>query len=147
MSEYMPSVLERELREAGLRVTSQRLQVFKIVSESDAHLSAEDIHVLVREQDGDASLATVYRTLKVLREAGLVAPHYLGKDHEKEHFEPSSKPEHFHFTCHRCGQVFEFETELVNALKTRLRKDKGWVLGHACMCLEGLCSDCKTMYA
>lgn len=142
MSEVPLSVLEGELREAGLRVTSQRLQVFKIVSESDAHLAAEDIHAIVREQNRGVSLATIYRTLNALRGAGLVAPHYLGRDHEREHFEHSGKPEHFHFTCQRCGQVFEFETELMQTLKVKLREEKGWVLARSCMCFEGICSEC-----
>jgi Fur family ferric uptake transcriptional regulator len=147
MSEPPDSAIDGELREAGLRVTSQRLLVFNIVCKSDAHLSADDIHAMVRRQDGDVSLATIYRTLNALSEAGLVAPHYLGRDHEREHFEHSGKPEHYHFTCVRCGQVFEFETEAMQTLKVRLREDKDWVLIHSCMCFEGVCSKCRDKYA
>ncbi len=136
------SILESELRETGLRVTAQRLQVLKIVSESEEHLSVEDIHAKAREQDGMVSLATIYRTLKALKDAGLVEPHYLGRNHQREHFERARHPDHFHFKCQRCGRVHEFETELVERLRDNLRLDKGWELNDVCMCFEGVCAKC-----
>jgi len=136
------SVLEGELREAGLRVTTQRMQILRIVTESDEHLSAEDIQAMAHEQDGSVSLATTYRTLKALKDAGLVEPHYLGRNHQREHFERTRRPDHFHFKCQRCHSVFEFENDAMRALKADLQSMKGWELKQACMCFEGICHQC-----
>lgn len=130
------------LRSVGLKVTRQRMLVLEILSDSEGHLDADAIHQLAREGGEEVSLATVYRTLRALREAGIVEQRFLGRQHDRERYEAVGRPEHYHFTCHGCGQVFEFETERIHQMKLELGSKHGWVLDHSCLCLEGWCASC-----
>jgi Fur family ferric uptake transcriptional regulator len=142
MREIPVSVLEGELREAGLRVTSQRLQVLRIITEADDHLSAEDIHAIVREQEGGVSLATVYRTLNALKETDLLESQYLSRHHHRERFERARQPGHYHFKCQRCSRIYEFESNVLHPLRAELKSKRGWDLKEMCMCFEGICEQC-----
>jgi Fur family ferric uptake transcriptional regulator len=134
----------QELRAAGLRATNQRALVLSIIRQSDGHLDAEEIYSAARAQDAGLSLATVYRTLRALRLAGLVQQRYFGPSHSHDHYEASGQSEHYHFTCVRCGQVCEFETPLVRRLSKELEGKHGWKVRHAVFLLEGLCSACAS---
>ena len=133
---------EEVLREAGKRVTSQRLLVLEIITESNHHLTAEDIYGLAKERDSNISLATVYRNLQVLQELDLIEHRYFAREHGKEQYEATGAPEHYHFTCRVCGQVIEFGTPLMAQLREDLRERFGWQLDRSCMCLEGVCAEC-----
>ncbi|MFQ5814515.1 MAG: Fur family transcriptional regulator, partial [Anaerolineae bacterium] len=67
---------EKVLRAAGKRVTSQRLLVLEIITETDHHLTAEEVYRLAKERDSNISLATVYRNLQVLQELDLIEHRY-----------------------------------------------------------------------
>ena len=97
--------LHDELRAAGLKATPQRIEVLTILRRSDKHLDAEGIHQTALGRGADISLATVYRTLGALKEAGLVEPRALARDQNRDDYEAADRPDHHHFTCQQCGQV------------------------------------------
>ena len=130
------------LRATGHRVTSQRQLVLEVVESSSEHLDAEGIYHRAREKDPKISLATVYRTLNVLKHTGLIEQRYLARDHAREHYEPVGSPEHYHFTCLGCRKVIEFQSPHIRRMTTELRRELGVQVGHACVCLEGYCQDC-----
>ena len=103
--------LQDALRLAGRRLTPQRRLILQVLEESDGHLDADALYDRVKARDPDVSLATVYRTLAVLREIGLVEECRLGEDHG--HYEAVRAEPHYHFACLRCGKVIEFDTSLV----------------------------------
>lgn len=133
---------EQELRRAGLRVTEQRALVLGILRRSKEHLDAEEIYAAAQAADADLSLATVYRTVRALEKAGLVAQRYFGPGHANDHYEPAGGPEHHHFTCVKCHRVFEFETPALAQLQGDLRRQRGWDVRRAYFSLEGVCADC-----
>jgi Fur family ferric uptake transcriptional regulator len=135
-------LLREELRAAGLKATPQRIEVLTILRHSDEHLDAEGIHQTALERGADVSLATVYRTLGALKKAGLVEPRALARDQNRDHFEAADRPEHHHFTCQVCGQVYEFETRHIKRLKKDLKDDYGWDLTSANLYFEGACDKC-----
>ena len=132
---------EEELRRAGLRVTGQRALILRLIRASKEHLDAEDIYAAARAQDSSLSLATVYRTIGALKRAGLVEQRYLGPGHGHDHYEVVGE-EHYHFTCTRCGRVFEFETSLARRLGSQLRRDRGWAVARVYLSLEGIYAEC-----
>lgn len=134
---------KQALRDEGLRVTSQRTLILEIIERSEGHLDAEDIYFRARQQDPKLSLSTVYRTLNLLKEMGLVEQRYFARDHSREYYESATAPEHYHFTCVACGQVVEFETPLIRRLKDDLRQKHGVDFSHACICFEGYCAKCR----
>jgi len=130
------------LRAAGRRITAQRRLVLDVISESREHLDAEGVYSRARKRDPKISLATVYRTLAVLKTEGLVEQRYLARTHEREYYEPVGAREHYHFTCRQCGQAVEFESPRVQEMRSEVQASLGVQVTRACVCLEGYCGTC-----
>lgn len=143
MTKEKTTSLDKSLHAVGRRMTTQRRAVLKILESSETHLDAEEIWIRARSLDENINLATVYRTLTVLKELGHVDQRYFAREHKRQVYEPSNKPEHYHFTCLSCGSVMEFSTSRINDLRSELEEQKSVQLTHTCLCLEGYCSDCK----
>jgi len=135
--------LNEKLHAAGHRLTAQRALVLKIIEESDDHLDAEGIWQCASEMQAQVNLATVYRTLSVLKEMGLVQQRYFARDHKREVYESALKPEHYHFTCIGCGAVVEFQTTRILQARAELSAEVGVDITHACVCFEGHCKQCS----
>jgi Fur family transcriptional regulator, ferric uptake regulator len=126
--------LATRLRERGLRVTPQRAQVLAAVR-TLGHATPEQISDSVPGVD----LTTVYRTLELLEEIGLVRHAHLG------HGAPAYRPaedEHIHVVCHACGAVMDAEPSLVDPLAQRLQADTGFVVDRAHFTVFGRCRAC-----
>ncbi|MBL7063308.1 MAG: transcriptional repressor [Anaerolineae bacterium] len=134
--------LRNAFRAAGRRLTSQRRVVLRVLEESDGHLEAEAIYLQAKARTLNISLATVYRTLAVLKEMGLVEKHCLGEDHG--HYEAVRDSTHYHFICLDCGQVLEFDTPLVAQIGQELSTREGVRVTNAHLYLSGYCAQCQT---
>jgi Fe2+ or Zn2+ uptake regulation protein len=132
--------LQSALRAAGRRFTPQRLLILQVLEESDGHLDADALYERVKARDPDVSLATVYRTLAVLQEVGLVEEHRLGEDHR--HYEAVRDRPHYHFACLRCGKVIEFDTPLVAQIGQQLSAQKGVRVADVRLHVRGYCAQC-----
>ena len=130
------------LRATGHRITPQRQIVLEVVENSAQHLDTEAVYRRAQEKDPSISLATVYRTLAVLKDEGLIEQRYVARNHAREHYEPVGAPEHYHFTCLGCHQVIEFQSPHVNQMRAELEADLGLHVSQACLCLEGYCQTC-----
>ena len=127
--------LASALRTRGLRVTAQREQVLAAV-EQLGHATPEQIHEAVAEVD----ITTIYRTLELLEEIGLVKHAHLG------HGAPAYRPaddDHIHVVCHSCGSVADAPPDLVEALSERLLRERGFVLDRSHFSVFGECRDCR----
>jgi len=131
----VPAVeLAARLRERGLRVTPQREQVLEAVR-ALGHATPEQISESVSGVD----VTTVYRTLELLEELGLVKHAHLG------HGAPSYRPaedDHIHVVCHNCGAVVDADPGLIDPLAGRLQADSGFVVDRAHFTVFGRCRDC-----
>jgi Fur family ferric uptake transcriptional regulator len=126
--------LAARLRERGLRLTPQREQVLAAVR-SLCHATPEQIS----ESVSDVDVTTVYRTLELLEEIGLVRHTHLG------HGAPSYRPaedDHIHVVCHSCGAVTDTDPALVEPLAERLLAENGFVLDRAHFTIFGRCRRC-----
>jgi Fur family transcriptional regulator, ferric uptake regulator len=131
------------LRAQGKRITGQRALLLQLIQESTGHLDAGELCCRAQKRAPRLNLATVYRTLNLLKEAGLVEPRYLTHDHRREQFESKAATEHYHFTCVECGRVIEFESPLVEGLRREVKRQFGVEFTHACLCFEGYCAECS----
>jgi len=129
------------IRSRGYRLTPQRRLVLEILEKSQGHIDAETLYERAKAHDPNISLATVYRTLAVLKEAGLVQEHRLGENHG--HFEPTQATPHYHFTCIGCRQVIEFETPAVAEAVQSLTDREGVQVMNIHLSLTGYCSNCR----
>lgn len=127
--------LAAQLRARGLRMTAQREQVLAAVREL-GHATPERISDAVPGVD----VTTVYRTLELLEELGLVRHTHLG------HGAPSYRPaedDHIHVVCHHCGSVIDAPPDLVDGLEHRLRDERGFRLDRAHFTVFGTCANCS----
>jgi Fur family peroxide stress response transcriptional regulator len=105
--------LREVLRRAGVKATPQRLEIFREVVGSVDHPDAETVHHGVRKRMPTVSLDTVYRTLWLFRELGLIRT--LTPSHDRARFDANLAPHH-HFICTRCGKTRDFTSEELDAL-------------------------------
>jgi len=128
-------------RAAGRRLTSQRRLVLGVLRESDGHLDADAIYNRAKADDPCISLATVYRTLALLKEMDLIEEHRLGEEHS--HYEAIQDEPHYHFICQNCGQVIEFDTPLVEKISRAVSEQEGVHITDAHLHLIGYCTQCQ----
>jgi Fe2+ or Zn2+ uptake regulation protein len=133
--------LQRALRASGRRLTPQRRLILKVLEESSGHLEADALYDRVKARAPEISLATVYRTLALLREIGLVEEHRLGQDHG--HYEAVRKEPHYHFTCLNCGKVIEFDTPLMAQVEQALSEQEGVHVTSTHLHVSGYCAQCR----
>ncbi len=140
---YVKHDFKGALHAQGMRVTGQRKLILQILEEAGGHLDAETVFQRAHSRDERVSLATVYRTLQLLKEMGLVDQHYVSREHTREVYEPVGADEHYHFSCVKCGKVVEFQAPLIDRARKQLAAELGIEILHGCACFEGYCTSCK----
>ncbi|MCR4404394.1 MAG: transcriptional repressor [Candidatus Acetothermia bacterium] len=124
------------LRAEKKRLTPQRSLLLGIIRQH-GHLDADEIYRLARRENPRLSLSTVYRTLNLLKELGLVEELHLGEEHH--HYEAKAE-EHHHLVCLSCGKVIE--CRLTEDLR-ELGRRHGFTMVSAQVELAGYCADCR----
>ena len=126
---YQPDEIESMLRDAGIRVTSQRRTVIAALVQSHDHPTAEDVHARAKTVDRSVSFATVYRALATLVDAAIVQR--ISFDDGPSRFEMAPKTEHDHLVDVDNGEVLELASEELAALRSRLAAELGYeILSH-----------------
>lgn len=133
--------LAAALRERGLRVTPQRLFIYRALTELDRHVSAEEVLAAVAESLPNVSLPTVYSTLDLFEEMGLVRR--LGVTQGAVLYDPRPEP-HNHRVCDRCGAIEDFDADLDFAAALRRAGRGGFRAGRAEVVVHGLCTRCAS---
>lgn len=129
------------LRTSSLPVTSQRMRIARILFDTHRHVSADEIMDRLRADGEAVGKATVYRTLGLLVEAGLIREHDFGEGFRR--YEPSpTRPHHEHLVCTRCGKVIEFEAPEIERLEAEIAGRHRFVPDHHKVEIYGLCEDC-----
>jgi len=140
--------IQDSLRERGVRLTRQRRILLDLLDHSGRHLDAETLYQMAKEKDPKLNRVTVYRTLKLLKEGGLVDEldlmHYGGDQH---FYETRLKQEHAHVICLRCGKVEEFFGEPLQKLRRQVESHLGFQILLARTEIGGYCANCQTLRA
>lgn len=144
----MPNGIEDSLRQKGVRLTRQRRLLLELIDQSGLHLDAESLYNMAKQKDPKLNRVTVYRTLKLLKEGGLVdeldLAHFEGDQH---YYETRLKQEHAHIICLRCGRVEEFFGEELQHLRAQVRSQFGFEIVFARTEVGGYCSHCQALRA
>ena len=127
------------LRAAGLRMTHQRATVLAALAAAGTHPTAESVAERAAELDPGIHLATVYRTLHVLEEHGVVSHVHLGHGPAVYHL---AHEQHAHAVCRVCGHAVEVPDHLLRALTDELRERLGFTLDPGHFALSGWCQHC-----
>ena len=134
------------LRDRGVRLTRQRRILLELIDRSGLHLDAESLYQMAREKDPKLNRVTVYRTLKMLKEGGLVDELDLAHlDGEKHYYETRLKQEHAHIICLRCGRVEEYFGEPLQKLREQVNSQFGFEIAFARTEIGGYCSHCQVL--
>ncbi len=133
------SELEQLLRSRGYRLTNQR-RVIIWELEGDRHLSAEEIYDRVKGECPELGLSTVYRTLDLLHELGIVRKEDFGEGYSR--YELTTERMHHHARCEECGIVIEFNEELMEYLALQVERETGFVTNWHEITLHGRCAAC-----
>jgi Fur family transcriptional regulator, ferric uptake regulator len=136
------AIFLEHIQAAGLRRTGQRDLILEIFLSTEEHLTSEDLHHLVHKIDPTIGLTTVYRTLKLLTEAGLAREVRFGDN--KTYYEHHYNHEHHdHMICTDCGKVIEFFSPDIEALQDEMASNFGFKPTHHSLRLWGVCADCQ----
>ena len=130
------------IQNAGLRRTSQRDLILDIFLQTEDHLTSEDLYWLVQKQDPNVGHTTVYRTLKLLAEAGLAREVRFGDG--KTYYEHLYNHEHHdHLICTDCGKIIEFFSAEIEDLQDKMAEKYGFRLTNHSLRMWGVCEDCQ----
>ncbi|MDY6892417.1 MAG: Fur family transcriptional regulator [Chloroflexota bacterium] len=122
-------------------ITAQRRLLLDILGEADNHLDAKELYRRAVERDRHISLATIYRNLRLFKELGLVDEIRLDEIHC--YYEKKRSTEHYHLVCTACGQVIEFESQIIAKLVDEVQHNCDFEVQRAVLHLEGYCPGCK----
>ena len=122
----MSNDIESKCIEKGVRLTDQRKLVAKIMSESDDHPDVDELHKRVNKLDSKISIATVYRTVKLFEEAGIIAKHDFKGN--KARYEQTTQEHHDHLIDINTGEITEFVNEDIEKLQKQVAEKLGYKL-------------------
>jgi Fur family transcriptional regulator, ferric uptake regulator len=130
------------IQKAGLRRTSQRDLILEIFLQTEEHLSSEDLYWLVQKQDPSVGHTTVYRTLKLLTEAGLAREVRFGdgKTYYEHHY---NHEHHDHLICTECGKIIEFFSAEIEEMQDKMAEKYGFRLTNHSLRMWGVCGECQ----
>jgi len=135
-------VFLKHIQKKGLKRTSQRDLILDIFLRTEAHLSSEDLYRLVKQGDPSIGQTTVYRTLKLLTEAGLAREVRFGDG--ITHYEHNYKHQHHdHMICLECGRILEFYSQELEELQEKLAAKHRFKITQHLHRIMGLCSECR----
>ena len=134
-------VLNVALLAGGHRMTNPRRVVWSVISNSNEHLTADEIAGRVRTLDPEVNLSSVYRSLSLFSELGLVRESTI-EGGGPAHWELAHTDDHFHLRCRSCGKIDHHTGDMVDRIRTHLVTDHGFVAEKVELVVTGICPDC-----
>lgn len=135
-------VFLKHIQKQGLKRTSQRELILDVFLRTEKHLSSEDLYRLVRELDPNIGQTTVYRTLKLLSDAGLAREVRFGDG--RTHYEHNYKHQHHdHMICSRCGKIIEFFSAELEAIQDAMAAKHRFEVTQHLLRIIGICAECR----
>ena len=122
----MNTDIENKCKQKGVRLTDQRKLIAKVMSDSQSHPNVDELHKKVSKFDSKISIATVYRTVKLFEEAGVVSKHDFKGN--KSRYEPASEEHHDHLIDINSGEITEFVNEEIEKLQIQVANKLGYKL-------------------
>lgn len=130
-----------KLNELGYRLTPQRVMILAAIEDSDHHISVEEIYAQIAAKYPQVNISTVYRTLELLEQLGLVTETDLGGGRVRYH--PVDKGRHHHLVCQECGAIIDLDESLLSSLKNTLLREYKFSADLKHLAIFGHCVNCK----
>jgi Fur family ferric uptake transcriptional regulator len=129
-----------QLSQKGYRMTPQRLMILEAIEGASGHVSAEEIYRDIRKRYPGLNLSTVYRTLELLKETGLVTETDMGDGRVR--FHAMGHEHHHHLVCSKCGKVIDLDEETLAPLTSVLSEKYGFRADLKHLAIFGHCKGC-----
>lgn len=143
----MPLLLKdiyTRLLERGHKMTPQRWAIIAIfLMNKGRHLSADDVYGMLKETYPNNGIATVYRTLELLVEMGVLKKIDFGDGRARYEMADEDVHHHHHLVCTSCGKITEFEDDLLETLETAIERKTGFKVSDHLAKFFGLCESCR----
>ena len=130
-----------KLSKQGYRLTPQRMMILSAIENSDDHVSAEEIHAQIVAKYPQVNISTVYRTLELLKQLGLVTETNLGGGRFKYH--SADKGRHHHLVCQECGAIIDIDESLLSSLRDTLFREYKFIADLRHLAIFGRCVNCS----
>ena len=125
----------------GYKLTAQRRAVLKAITNSHEHLTPAEVHERVKQQNSKIGLVTVYRTLELLSELGLICQ--VHREGKSQSYTLAPSGHHHHMICSKCGTVADFTDCDLGELEARLSHETGFEIEGHLLEFSGRCGDCQ----
>jgi Fur family ferric uptake transcriptional regulator len=125
----------------GHSMTSQRRLLLELIRDAEGHIDAKELYRRASARDESIGSATVYRSLNLFKELGIIDERRLGK--LRCYYEIKQSPEHQHLVCRGCGKVIEFQNPHFQKLIQAVQREHRFKLTKAELYLEGYCPECE----
>jgi Fur family peroxide stress response transcriptional regulator len=139
MSRKQLEELRHNLQKSRLRVTPQRVEIFRILVNSKTHPDAETIYNKIKGVFSNISLATIYSTLRVFKKVGLIRE--ISAYNGVRRYDADTSP-HFHLICIGCNRIRDLEEKRFRRLKQSLARKTGYRLDSTALNICGYCPEC-----
>ena len=138
-------VLKEDLKKKGYKLTPQRRAIVDTIVDSEGkHLTAEEIYDEVKKRCPEIGLATVYRTILLLEEIGIVSRLHLNDGCSRyELVHSDERHRHHHIICNECNSVIEVEDDLLDELEESIEKNYGFKIMDHSVKFYGICKECQ----
>lgn len=133
--------LTKKLRSQGMKITPQRLMIFKVLENNTAHPSAENVYKRVKRICPSVSFTTIYKTLETLRELGEVREFVI--DDDRKHYDPNTNLHH-HVICSSCKKILDVFEDFSHHVKLPEPIKKDYTISGFQIFFHGICSGCKS---
>lgn len=133
--------IEEILKEKGFKITKQRLQIFREIVSREGHFEIEDFVHRLRSRNIRVSRATVYRTLNILKDIGLI--NEVVKFGNKTYYEVGTKEHHDHLICLNCGKFIEFHEDAIEEIQNKVCAKFNFTPMYHRLEIYGICEDCS----
>ena len=131
----------KKLTEHEYRLTPQRVMIVSAIENSDGHISAEEIYAQVAAKYPQVNVSTVYRTLELLKQLGLVTETDFGEGRVRYH--PAGKGHHHHLVCQDCGAIIDLDESILSDLKSALLREYQFSADLRHLAIFGRCVKCR----
>ena len=136
--------IEEKLKKQEYKFTPQRKAILDVLIENSAeHLTTEEVYELVKLKNSNIGLATIYRTLQLLDECGIVKKLNFGDSCYRYELSEEKKHQHHHLVCLNCGRIYEFDDDLLEELEQKIAEKNDFKVVDHMVKILGYCSRCK----
>ena len=136
-------ILVEYLRQKKLRPTRERFLLLNEIMRTNGHFDADKLHATVNAKGGNVSRATVYNTLDLLVDCGLISRYRFGENHSR--FEKAfGRPRHDHLICLECGDIIEFVNQKLEKIQEEVCSARKFKPHNATLQIFGVCAKCQS---